>query len=86
MIKYSHHSGLNGPLYKFLISSGELQCVAARRESQQMHASGHVLRGFTASPDAAVCFLDRPMGINCGEAAKARFNFELAVKPEGSRN
>lgn len=58
----------------------------SRLTTQQMHTSGHALRGFTASPDSALRFLDRPMLITVGMASKARLDSELAVKPEGTSN
>ncbi len=58
----------------------------SRLTTQQMHASDLALRGFTASPDSALCFLDRPMLITVGMASKARLDSGLAVKPEGTSN
>ncbi|RKZ55560.1 MAG: hypothetical protein DRQ44_17665 [Gammaproteobacteria bacterium] len=75
---------LEGSSINCLCPLRDLKRVAARLTTQQMHASGRALRGFTASPDSALHFLDRPMLITVGRASKARLDSELAVKPEGT--
>ncbi len=58
----------------------------SRLTTQQMHASGRALRGFTPGSDSALHFFDMPMFITVGMASKARLDSEPGVKPEGTSN